>query len=88
VEPVLVTERLTLRRFTPADVDGLLALDGDPAVMRYIGPRTKSRAQIEAEVLPTADRIVSQQIVELVGTGDDERDPGSSAAGPDEPTAP
>src|SRR5580693_9789294 len=52
VEPVLVTERLVLRRFTAADVDGLLALDGDPAVMRYIDRRIKSRAEIETEVLP------------------------------------
>jgi RimJ/RimL family protein N-acetyltransferase len=41
-----------LRRFTPDDVDAVLALDGDPAVMRYIDRRIKSRAQIEAEVLP------------------------------------
>jgi hypothetical protein len=27
VEPVLVTERLVLRQFTAADVDGLLELD-------------------------------------------------------------
>jgi RimJ/RimL family protein N-acetyltransferase len=52
VEPVLVTERLVLRRLTADDVDGLLALDGDPAVMRYIDARIKSRAQIEADVLP------------------------------------
>jgi hypothetical protein len=52
MEPVLVTERLLLRRFTRDDVDGLWALDGDPAVMRYIDPRVKSRVQIEAEVLP------------------------------------
>ena len=50
--PVLVTERLVLRRFTAADVDGLLELDGDPAVMRFISPKTKSRAEIEAEALP------------------------------------
>jgi RimJ/RimL family protein N-acetyltransferase len=52
VEPVLVTERLVLRRFTLGDVDGLFALDGDPAVMRYLDSRIKSRAEIEAEVLP------------------------------------
>lgn len=52
VEPVLVTERLVLRRFTAADVDGLLELDGDPAVMRFISRKTKSRAEIETEVLP------------------------------------
>jgi RimJ/RimL family protein N-acetyltransferase len=52
VEPVLVTGRLVLRQFTLADVDGLLELDGDPAVMRFITREIKSRAQIEAEVLP------------------------------------
>jgi RimJ/RimL family protein N-acetyltransferase len=49
---VLVTERLALRQFTAADADALLALDGDPRVMRFIDGKTKSRAQIEAEVLP------------------------------------
>ena len=32
----LETERLVLRRFTPDDLDDLIALDADPAVMRYI----------------------------------------------------
>ena len=37
-EPVvyLETERLILRRFTSLDLDDLIALDADPAVMRYI----------------------------------------------------
>ncbi len=48
----LVTERLALRRFTPADAGNLLTLDGDPAVMRFLSSRTKSLAQIEAGVLP------------------------------------
>jgi RimJ/RimL family protein N-acetyltransferase len=48
----LETERLVLRRVTAADVDNLLALDGDPEVMRYLEPRVKTRAQIETEVLP------------------------------------
>jgi RimJ/RimL family protein N-acetyltransferase len=52
VEPGLVTGRLVLRRVTAADVDNLLALDGDPEVMRYLEPRVKTRAQVEAEVLP------------------------------------
>lgn len=33
----LTTERLGLRRFTPADFDWLMALYGDPDVMRYLG---------------------------------------------------
>ena len=32
---LLRTERLTLRRFTPADADALRALDADPEVVRY-----------------------------------------------------
>lgn len=52
MEPGLETERLVLRRVTAADVENLLALDGDPEVMRYLEPRVKTRAQIEAEVLP------------------------------------
>jgi RimJ/RimL family protein N-acetyltransferase len=52
VEWRLETERLVLRRFTPADAGNLLALDGDPEIMRYLEPRVKTRAQIEAEVLP------------------------------------
>jgi len=52
MEPVLVTARLVLRPFTPADVDGLLALDGDPEVMRFLDRHVKTRAEIEADVLP------------------------------------
>jgi RimJ/RimL family protein N-acetyltransferase len=52
VEPVKVTARLTLRQFTPADADDLLALDGDPRVMRFLDPTIKSRAQIQFQVLP------------------------------------
>src|SRR5262249_6354058 len=52
VEPVLLTTRLALRRFTAADAGRLLELDGDPAVMRYLEPRTKSLAEVEHEVLP------------------------------------
>ncbi len=49
---MLVTRRLALRRFTAADAGHLLALDGDPAVMRFLEPGTKSRAEVENEVLP------------------------------------
>ena len=42
---VLETGRLTLRQFTPDDIENLVELDGDPEVMRYINggratPRT------------------------------------------------
>lgn len=36
VDTVLTTERMLLRRFTAADVDSLVELDRDPAVMRYL----------------------------------------------------
>ena len=49
----LETERVVLRRFTEADLDNLVALDGDPEVMRYLtgGPSTP-RDVIEREILP------------------------------------
>ena len=47
------TARLTLRRFTPEDVDHLVALDSDPEVMRYLnGGAPTPRAVIEGEILP------------------------------------
>ena len=50
---VLETERLTLRRFTPDDVDLLAELDSDPEVMfRITGGRTTPRDEIETDVLP------------------------------------
>ncbi|HEX5506219.1 MAG TPA: GNAT family N-acetyltransferase [Thermomicrobiales bacterium] len=49
----LETERLTLRRFTAADADNLVALDSDPDVMRYLsGGAPTPRAMIERELLP------------------------------------
>ena len=49
----LETERLVLRRFTADDLDDLVALDGDPAVMRYItgGPPTP-REEMRDDYLP------------------------------------
>ena len=49
----LETDRLVLRRFTAADVDNLVELDGDPEVMRFVnGGRPTSREAIEHEILP------------------------------------
>jgi RimJ/RimL family protein N-acetyltransferase len=49
----LETDRLVLRRLTPADVDAIVELDSDPAVMRYInGGRPTPRAEVEDEILP------------------------------------
>ncbi len=49
----LETERLILRRFTADDVDHLVDLDSDPAVMRFIsgGPATP-REEIERVHIP------------------------------------
>ena len=49
----LETERLVLRRLTIADLDDLVALDGDPEVMRYLtGGSGTPREAIEREILP------------------------------------
>jgi len=51
---LLQTERLILRRFTPADLDHLYALDNDPEVMRYINGGTPTpRAVFERDILPS-----------------------------------
>lgn len=47
------TERLLLRRFTLDDLDDIVALDADPAVMRYVtGGRPTPREEIRDEHLP------------------------------------
>ena len=48
----MLTERLALRRFTTADTQNLLSLDGDPQVMRFLTGTAKSPAQIRDETLP------------------------------------
>jgi RimJ/RimL family protein N-acetyltransferase len=49
----LTTERLRLRRLTAADLDRLVELDSDPAVMRLLsGGRPTPRSVIEQRVLP------------------------------------
>lgn len=49
----LETERLFLRAFTPDDLEHLVELDSDPAVMRYLnGGVPTPRAVIEREILP------------------------------------
>lgn len=50
---LLETGRLVLRRFTEADVENLLVLDGDPEVMRFItGGRPTPREEIRNQTLP------------------------------------
>ncbi len=44
---LLKTERLTLRRITPADLDDMASMNADPKVMRYVGdgkPRTREQS--------------------------------------------
>jgi RimJ/RimL family protein N-acetyltransferase len=49
----LETDRLVLRRLTEADVDRLVELDSDPAVMRFLsGGAPTPRDVIEREILP------------------------------------
>jgi RimJ/RimL family protein N-acetyltransferase len=49
----LETDRLILRRFTEEDVDNLVELDSDAAVMRYLsGGKPTAREKIESEILP------------------------------------
>ena len=59
----LETERLTLRRLTEDDASNLVALDSDPAVMRYLsGGSATPREVIEREICrascaPTRARV-------------------------------
>lgn len=49
----LETDRLALRPFTEADVDELVALDGDPEVMRFIsGGRPTAHEVVRTRTLP------------------------------------
>src|SRR4051794_1230306 len=49
----LETSRLTLRRFTEADEDNLVELDGDPEVMRFInGGEATPREEVRSRILP------------------------------------
>lgn len=49
----LETDRLILRRFTEDDLENLVALDSDPAVMRYLtGGEPTPREAIERKSLP------------------------------------
>lgn len=52
VDIILQTERLVLRRFTPADAGALAALYGDPRVMRFITTDLPSPVEVESEILP------------------------------------
>ncbi|MBE1586664.1 GNAT family N-acetyltransferase [Nonomuraea angiospora] len=52
------SQRLTLREFTPADVDALLAIYGDPKVAEHMSFEPRTRDQVEktiAGVIAAAD---------------------------------
>ncbi len=46
------TERLTFRRFTTADLENVVRLNGDAEVMRFLDGGPHARAEIEDRVLP------------------------------------
>jgi RimJ/RimL family protein N-acetyltransferase len=57
----LETKRLLLRQFTEYDVDALIELDSDPAVMHFVtGGRPTPREEIEQEILPRWLRYYSE----------------------------
>lgn len=49
-ETYLTTERMRLRHLRSADLDLLVALNGDPGVMRYLDRRPPTRAAVAAEI--------------------------------------
>jgi RimJ/RimL family protein N-acetyltransferase len=50
---ILETPRLALRQFTEDDVDNLVDLNSDPAVMRYLtGGRPTPREEIRDQIIP------------------------------------
>jgi len=56
IHPSLQTERLLLRPWRPAeDLDALVALNADPAVMRWVAP---NRPLTRAETAEQLDRII------------------------------
>ncbi|MFI8497601.1 GNAT family N-acetyltransferase [Streptomyces sp. NPDC085524] len=66
MDTYLETERMTLRRFTEADVDALTALHGHPDVMRHIDdgcpvPRTVVEQQQFPHILREYDELPSGQ---------------------------
>ncbi|MBB1515639.1 hypothetical protein H5398_06565 [Tessaracoccus sp. MC1679] len=62
----LETRRLVLRRFTPDDAEARAALDGDPAVLRFItGDIATSRTGIEDDSPPAF--LVSRRVTEKAG---------------------
>ncbi|MFJ9695679.1 GNAT family N-acetyltransferase [Kitasatospora sp. NPDC101183] len=64
MDPLLTTERLLLRRFTPADGPDIAALDADPAVMRYLDapvPPATTLAETLPEIIGDYDELPDGQ---------------------------
>jgi RimJ/RimL family protein N-acetyltransferase len=54
MRPFLETDRLTLRRFTDADEDNLVELNGDPEVMRFLNSgQPTPRDEVRTRIIPT-----------------------------------
>ena len=71
---ILQTERLTIRKFKPTDLAGLLDMFTDSEVMKYIGPR-RAMTQEETEewlsnILHKQDRELTRYAVALKGTAE------------------
>ncbi|MFF0268608.1 GNAT family N-acetyltransferase [Kribbella sp. NPDC004536] len=60
VHVYLETERLRLRRFTPADAGLLVELDSDPEVMRFLTGAPTPPAEIEDVVLPGILKVYAE----------------------------
>jgi RimJ/RimL family protein N-acetyltransferase len=60
VHAYLETERLTLGRFTSADVELLLELDSDPDVMRFLTGQPTPRDEVENVVLPEILKVYAE----------------------------
>ena len=56
----LETGRMVLRQCAAADVDRLVELHNDPAVMRYLGPCEETAEHVRDEVLPRWLRLYAQ----------------------------
>ena len=79
--PVVETSRLILRMFTPADLDDLARIFGNPAVTRYLGPTGApvSREETEKALLSIINHwhrhgigrwaVVHQEHRRLIGYG-------------------
>jgi RimJ/RimL family protein N-acetyltransferase len=57
VASYLESDRLTLRRFTSADVELLVTLDSDPEVIRFLTGQPTPRAEVAGVVLPALLKV-------------------------------